>query len=827
MSCDPCNKCRKTKHTNKNIKINGDLEVKCETHLNELNVSGDTILSNVTVNGNQTVLGDTTLSNVVIDGNLTTNGPVVHNDTVTFNGEIVQTIAPNLITVDPAFVNPNGVTEFHTVEEAVNSLKTKKIVPPVKVKLADGVHDSIVIKDFQRSVQGRQLTPNIGQALDEGVFFIGDERPIVGQSYVDSVLNVANSRNPTISITTNVVGVGPFNATIANFGGFPQPPIVRPGVLSNNAGVPPVSEQAIAPILNGAAIATNIGICRRGTIGFNVKGANLEAVGAVAMICINNVPGNDTLVMADAGIPVTIPCVMIGQNDGNALLSAIALNPGMLITIASATPNKYVPSFGTYAGNTDLSHPLADLSRLDVTMTTAPTLDPGRPNAAIGIENPNFADPELGPVVPGDTVIVLLDSGVSVIRTIDKLEESVPASGFFNRLVFTAPLPSSASGPDASVTFRSKVICRSTDVLRPALLVNTSTALLQGISFTTGGFVGTATDQGYVNTSNVYLSNLTFENPDLQYNFGLQCLQSYVLCVDSNRDSTVPISFIAHAVSLYNDIANINAGNWTISTLSTGTATGLLMSGVGVFNSNSLRVCGKNILAGIRSASAARSLVNSDILHVSGAATGIRTLGTNGFDRGAIEINTSRYLSIVRNGVGMSLGRDDTVTTGAFEGYGPVTFSNVTRDFDLINSAKLILGGANVNFTGNQTYRVLDKAQLQVDNTTTFAPNGMKPYTANGPIDNALEQHSLNGASALAMTMAPNAGTRLYLGREYTITAGTAFAHTLTLSGGAQFFGNGFSGQTVATFSGQIGDYITLFVKDATTVLVRGKFGVA
>lgn len=60
--CDPCKKCKKTKCTDKNIKINGKLDVICDTHLhkdllvdgnvttNSLNVIGETILNTVVAN---------------------------------------------------------------------------------------------------------------------------------------------------------------------------------------------------------------------------------------------------------------------------------------------------------------------------------------------------------------------------------------------------------------------------------------------------------------------------------------------------------------------------------------------------------------------------------------------------------------------------------------------------------------------------------------------------------------------------------------------------------------------------------------------------------
>ena len=810
---------------NKNTTVNGQLCVKGNTTLCDVDVQNDLhVMGNETVDGTSTFNGAATFNDT-----LTANGAAVFNDTLTangtttFNGEVIftntviPTVAPPLLTVDPTFVNPNGITEFHTVEEAVNSLKVKTIVPPVTIKLAEGVHDNIIITDFERSVQASGLTSN----LDQGVKIIGDERRIIGQAYIDSVINVSAAQVPDVVITTNIPGVGPYNATPANFGGFPIPSIVKPGVLSQNAGAPPVSDQAIAPILNGAAINGNIGICRRGTIGFNQKAVNLEAVGAVAMICINNAPGNGTLVMASAGLPTTIPSVMVGLNDGNALLAAITSNPGLIITIASSSPNLYTPAFGTFAGNVDLSHPGGNLSKLDVVITSAPTAQLGRPASAIGIENPNFADPALGPVVPGDTVTVVLNSGASVVQTIASLEESVPGSGYFNRLVFTTPLPSPADNADSSITFRSKVLCRSTDIQLPALRVLTSNVLLQGITFTIPSFIGTGAQQAYITTSTVLLSNVSFEDPTLQYNTGLTVTNSKLVGLSSNRQEEVPITFVSHSTSISATSSIMELSTWYILG-GRATGQGANLSHDAGFSSGTLIIALKNAPVGVR-ADALTAYIDSYILHISGASTGVTTANpSDGTFQGRISITAEEYFSIVRNGVGLSLGRDDTVSTPLFEGSGPATFANNTvRDFELRNSAKLIVLGPNIIFSGDQTYRVLDSSELNVDNTLTFAPNGVRTYTASGSIDHALNEHCLDGAGVLNMTMAPSASTRLYLGREYIITDSTGgFKHTITLTGGAQFFGNGFNGSTTLTFSGVKGDSVTLFVKDATTVFV-------
>ena len=86
-------------------------------------------------------------------------------------------------------------------------------------------------------------------------------------------------------------------------------------------------------ITNGASIIGKIAVIRRGECNFTVKVLNAQNEGAVAVIIVNNVP-TDPIEMGGNGAQITIPAVMIYQQDGEALITSLLNGDTINATLA-------------------------------------------------------------------------------------------------------------------------------------------------------------------------------------------------------------------------------------------------------------------------------------------------------------------------------------------------------------------------------------------------------------------------------------------------------------------------------------------------------------
>ncbi len=121
---------------------------------------------------------------------------------------------------------------------------------------------------------------------------------------------------------------GDYNAAAAGFG-----PSLGPGttadldIVNDGSGNP---SQGCGP-LNGFTPG-NIAVVDRGGCEFGQKGVNAQNAGAVAMVVINNQPGNGVITMGAGaqGGSVTIPSAMIGNSDGQLIRDQL---PGVNATL--------------------------------------------------------------------------------------------------------------------------------------------------------------------------------------------------------------------------------------------------------------------------------------------------------------------------------------------------------------------------------------------------------------------------------------------------------------------------------------------------------------
>lgn len=102
--------------------------------------------------------------------------------------------------------------------------------------------------------------------------------------------------------------------------------------------------EACDALVNGNDINGNIAVLVRGTCNFSVKALNAQNAGATAVIIINNqTQGVQELGAGTAANQINIPVVMISQNDGADLLTALS-NGDEVVGIAGAQ-NEYIEDF--------------------------------------------------------------------------------------------------------------------------------------------------------------------------------------------------------------------------------------------------------------------------------------------------------------------------------------------------------------------------------------------------------------------------------------------------------------------------------------------------
>jgi len=98
--------------------------------------------------------------------------------------------------------------------------------------------------------------------------------------------------------------------------------VVEDGTPGTNPQGNPISQEGCGTLTNAAALAGKIAVVYRNTCEFGVKVKNAQDAGAVACIIVNREDAAPGMLGGVEGPNVTIPCVMLSNIDGGALIAA-------------------------------------------------------------------------------------------------------------------------------------------------------------------------------------------------------------------------------------------------------------------------------------------------------------------------------------------------------------------------------------------------------------------------------------------------------------------------------------------------------------------------
>ncbi|MBC5835086.1 T9SS sorting signal type C domain-containing protein [Flavobacterium sp. F372] len=142
-----------------------------------------------------------------------------------------------------------------------------------------------------------------------------------------------------LTVTSSVIGATNKNyvTSLASFGDpIPSSPIISAQIALVNDGTAPTDDAC--SLLPANSMAGKIALIRRGTCTFESKVLQAEAAGAVAVIIMNNVAGGGVLGMADSGLGVTIPSLMVSKEDGDLLVAGLS---GAIGTFNPTLPGQF------------------------------------------------------------------------------------------------------------------------------------------------------------------------------------------------------------------------------------------------------------------------------------------------------------------------------------------------------------------------------------------------------------------------------------------------------------------------------------------------------
>ncbi|MBQ4818828.1 T9SS-dependent M36 family metallopeptidase [Aquimarina sp. MMG016] len=155
--------------------------------------------------------------------------------------------------------------------------------------------------------------------------------------------NPQSDPNTQVFVVNNTAAAGSYSIVDNSFDpGHVDAPEFPAGITANlvlaiDDNATPNLSDACSSLINGAAINGNIAVVRRGECNFDDKVFRCQEAGAIAVLVVNNA-ATDPIAMGGDNGAITIPAVMIGMSDGEAIINQMTGNT-VNVTLSDAGLN--------------------------------------------------------------------------------------------------------------------------------------------------------------------------------------------------------------------------------------------------------------------------------------------------------------------------------------------------------------------------------------------------------------------------------------------------------------------------------------------------------
>lgn len=308
-------------------------------------------------------------------------------------------------------VESNGETQFEHVMKKMLPNADGSSMPALSV----GEH--FVYNETYTFNGNYRLPNNATDLIDHAIEHSVEEFSDLG------VAAWVQSSGPAFEVNSPAGVAGMYAMASASFGGaIPTTPLTGDLVIFDDGTGDPYD--ACEPAVNAAQLNGNIAVIRRGSCEFGCKAEEAQNAGAVAVIVVNNVAGAP-IAMGEGvcGVNVTIPAIMIGQTDGEALIADIEGGSTVNTTIADKGLEIFQAGYGDMLSNLN-----EDIIESSVKVYPNPASE----SALVALRLPESQDVTIELVdMTGQVVYSELQKNVEAGRTFHAVNTSLLSDGIY------------------------------------------------------------------------------------------------------------------------------------------------------------------------------------------------------------------------------------------------------------------------------------------------------------------------------------------------------------------------------------------------------------